>query len=336
MTTRLQEPGAATLRETMPRACDDPSGKARGRRHQGRVLAVLILLAVGAGMVWIFAGDHTSARTAGETGLGVAWGAAFIGLIRWVQNQGVMAAVWLIALQAVLVILVIPGPFFTLSAGFLFGLAGGSLIAVAGSTVGATIAYWIGHRVHCVRDKRSHGTIHGTMRAARGESGFASHPRLRLLARVVRDGGWKVVLSTRLLPFFPFKLSNYFFGWMRFPFAAFFWGTLVGLIPITMVSVSAGALASDLSGLSSPDLTAGRGWIWSLATLGVGLMVLLWAGANARARYRDVLQGDGLTRGVRGAGGAGRPDIPGSGRPAGPGGGAATGSPERADRERVP
>ena len=99
-----------------------------------------------------------------------------------------------------------------------------------------------------------------------------------------------MVLATRLLPFFPFKLSNYVFGWMRFPFAAFFWGTLLGLIPITMVSVSAGALVSDLSGLANPGLITERGWAWSLATLGLGVVVLLWAGGRARALYREALR----------------------------------------------
>lgn len=266
----------------------------------------MLLLAVGLGLaVWWFTQEASHA--------GLAWSAAFIGLIRWVQGQGLMAAVWLIVLQALLVVLVIPGPFFTLGAGFLFGLAGGALIAVAGSTLGAVLAYGIGQRLQKARKKRAQASWRATGRAPGDPpGGWSSHPRLRLLARVVRDGGWRIVLSTRLVPFFPFKLSNYFFGWMRFPFAPFFWGTLIGLVPITMVSVATGALASDLSGLTNPDLTAGRGWIWSLVTLGIGLVVLAWTGVRARALYRDALReetlvacgtGSGLTRGTGGSGG---------------------------------
>lgn len=306
----------------LERGAGQPGG--RWKRHERAVAGITLLIALFLGITgWLFTRDTTH--------VGLAWSAAFIGLIRWVQGQGVMAAVWLIVLQALLVVLVIPGPFFTLGAGFLFGLAGGSLIAVAGSTLGAVAAYGIGHSLHVIREKRAETTRGRRVSAsaapdgpdttgaqpaeaggcARGE-GWASHPRMRLLARVVRVGGWRIVLSTRLVPLFPFKLSNYFFGWMRFPFAPFFWGTLIGLVPITMVSVAAGALVSDLSGLTNPDLTAGGGWIWSLVTLGVGVVVLLWAGVRARALYREALReealpeygaGSGVMQGAGGVGG---------------------------------
>lgn len=309
-------------------ATTEKPGQGGWRRHE-RALACVILLAAMVMAAWVFmrtqatgahAADTYMAAEHGGTGIAVAWTAAFIGMIRWVQSQGLMAAVWLIALQALLVVLAIPGPFFTLAAGFLFGLVGGSVVAVAGSTTGAVVAYWLGHGLHCVRAKRTTDGPSGS-RSGWGAR-LASHPRLYLLARVVRDGGWTVVLSTRLLPLFPFKLSNYFFGWVRFPFAAFFWGTLIGLIPITVVSVSAGALASDLSGLTSPDLTAGDGWVWSLATLGLGLIVLMWAGLRARALYRDALLEEGLTEcpaPARAAGGAGRPGFRERGHTAAPG-----------------
>jgi uncharacterized membrane protein YdjX (TVP38/TMEM64 family) len=106
------------------------------------------------------------------------------------------------------------------------------------------------------------------------------------LAGFVMNGGWKVVFSSRLIPFFPFKLSNYFFGWVRFPFAAFFWGTFLGIIPVTLVSVSAGALASDLASLAHPDLSSKGRWAGALAGLAVAAVMLAWAGRNARAEFR--------------------------------------------------
>jgi uncharacterized membrane protein YdjX (TVP38/TMEM64 family) len=165
----------------------------------------------------------------------------------------------------------VPGPFFTVAAGFLFGIVGGLAVALCGSVTGAVLAFWIARWRPAER-----------MRARmRGSA------RISALERFVTRGGWMVVLSTRLIPFFPFKVSNYFFGFIRFPFAPFFWGTLVGLVPATLVSVSAGALASDVSTLLQAEapLPAGR-WAFSLGGLLAAMVLFLWVARRARAQLR--------------------------------------------------
>lgn len=256
----------------------------------GLMLAGVMLVA----LVWM---RGVGPETAGDGSSG-RWSAMFLDVLRWIQGRGMMAALWLAALQALIVILAIPGPYFTLGAGFLFGLAGGSLTAVAGSTAGAVAAYGIARGARAVSEARAakdhtaspRGAVPHQPRGGRFACWLAAHPRMqaaeRLMMHLMRHGDWKVVLSTRLVPLFPFKVSNYAFGWVRYPFAAFFWGTALGLVPITMVSVSIGALASDMSGLTHPDLASGTSWAWSLAALAAGAGILVWTGRTAMTGAR--------------------------------------------------
>lgn len=58
---------------------------------------------------------------------------------------------------------------------------------------------------------------------------------MRLLQRVDAQGAWaprgcNIVLLTRLVPFFPFKLSNYFFGLTHSSLRGFVLGTIVAVV----------------------------------------------------------------------------------------------------------
>ena len=192
-------------------------------------------------------------------------------LLRWVETRGAEAVVWIVMLQALMVVLAIPGPFFTIAAGFLFGLWGGLAAAVTAATLGSAIAY-------------------GLAQLFPRERVLAWSRRrkpLRVLEDFVREGGWKVVMATRLIPGFPFKLSNYFFGWMRFPFLAFLVGTCLGIIPTTLVSVSVGSLASDMASVMDPSGSARTGWIVSLCGLAVGVALFAYAGYQARRKLKN-------------------------------------------------
>jgi uncharacterized membrane protein YdjX (TVP38/TMEM64 family) len=209
------------------------------------------------------------------------WKSAFLSLLQWIETQGPEAALWIIALQALMVLLIIPGPFFTAAAGFLFGIWWGLLIAVTGSTLGAAAAYGIARILP---------------RSRRFES-LRERPGIQLLEQFIREGGWKVVLSTRLIPFFPFKISNYFFGWVRFSFRDFLIGTFIGIIPMTAVSVAAGSLASDMAALLQPGgPPMGNRWMLSLGGLVLAVGVFAYAGYQGRKKFKQ-MQAEGKVRG---------------------------------------
>jgi uncharacterized membrane protein YdjX (TVP38/TMEM64 family) len=239
-----------------------------------------IFAAVVVGVVYFSRGHHD-------------WGAIFQAMAAWIQARGPEAVMWLLILQALQVLLAVPGPFFTMVAGFLYGTTMGTTVAVAGTTAGSVIAYGLARLA-----RAAHGTREAA--AAIGNPPCEPSGRFATFRRVVMGGGWKVVLSSRLIPFFPFKLSNYFFGWVRFPFGAFFWGTFLGIIPVTLISVSAGALASDLASLAHPDFSAKGRWGGALAGLAVAAVMLAWAGWKARAEIRRASRNARMAEEARG------------------------------------
>lgn len=151
----------------------------------------------------------------------------------WLDGLGVWAPLLFILIDFLVVVFVLPGVLLTLGAGFMFGIVKGSLYVVIATTLGASVAfvlsrYFFSHRF----------TIF-----------FNNHPRLNLIDRELSHQGWKFVLLTRMVPFFPFKLSNYYFGLTHFTFRDFYFGTLFGIIPITTINVYIGSLAADLTSL---------------------------------------------------------------------------------------
>lgn len=158
-----------------------------------------------------------------------------VGLLRWVDAQGLWAPLLFILVMALVVVLVLPGVMFTTGAGFVFGVVEGTLYVVLGTTLGATLAFLLARHVF-------------GQRAARY---VRARARLGYLSDEFTPHGWKIVLLTRLVPFFPFKLSNYFFGLTRFTLRDFVAGTFLGIVPFSLHNVYLGALAADVATLGA-------------------------------------------------------------------------------------
>jgi uncharacterized membrane protein YdjX (TVP38/TMEM64 family) len=156
-------------------------------------------------------------------------------LLQWLDAQGAWALLLFTLVMALVVVLVLPGVMFTTGAGFVFGVAQGTLCVVLGTTLGATLAFLIARYLFGARARRF----------------ILSHARLRLVSEELTPQGWKIVLLTRLVPFFPFKLSNYFFGLTRFSLRGFVFGTIVGIIPFSLHNVYLGSIAADLATLGA-------------------------------------------------------------------------------------
>lgn len=181
-----------------------------------------------------------------------------LSFFEWLDSLGAWAPLLFILFDFLVVILVLPGVFFTLGAGFLFGVVKGSFYVVIATTLGASVAFILSRYLFSERISRF----------------FADHPRLNLIDEELSHQGWKLVLLTRLVPFFPFKLSNYYFGLTHFTFRDFFFGTLFGIIPITMINVYIGSLAADLATLGAHDATKSP-FQWTM--YGIGFIVTIVA-----------------------------------------------------------
>ncbi len=194
-------------------------------------------------------------------------------LLRWVEAQGIWGPVLFIAVMALVIVFLLPGVLFTTGAGFVFGVVEGTIYVVVGSTLGAAIAFLVARHFF---GERAAGFVR-------------SQAKLNLVSQEMTPNGWKIVLLTRLIPFFPSKVSNYFFGLTKFSFQGYVIGTLIGFTPFSLHNVYLGSLAADITTLGVRN-TGRTPLEWSLygagfvATL-IAVIYLNHLARRALARY---------------------------------------------------
>lgn len=145
----------------------------------------------------------------------------------------------------------LPVPILAALSGFLFGAIPGALYNVVGMSAGCVLAFLLGR-------------FFLSRHAGRW---IDKHPRLRAFNRGLERQGWTFILSTRLLPGFPIKVSNYLFGGLGYPLKAFLIGNFIGLMPYQFAGAYAGSLLADLS--DPAQLAA-----WAREPLGLAVSVL--------------------------------------------------------------
>lgn len=156
-------------------------------------------------------------------------------LLQWLETQGLVALLWFMLIMALVVVLLLPGVLFTTGAGFVFGVVEGTVAVVIGTTLGAALAfllarYFVGESV-----RRS----------------VLSNRWLSVINRGLGSHGFRVVLLTRLVPFFPGKLSNYVFGLSGVSLRDYVLASLLGFIPFSLHNVYLGSIAADIATLGS-------------------------------------------------------------------------------------
>lgn len=188
-------------------------------------------------------------------------------LLTWVDHQGLIGPLLFVLMMALVVILLIPGIMLTTGAGFAFGVIEGSVAVVLGTTLGATVAFLLARYGFG-------GRMSGIVRR---------HARLKAISDQFATEGWKIVLVTRLVPFFPFKLSNYVFGLTKIPLRGFVGGTLIGEIPLSVHNVYIGSIAADLATLGQRQ-TERTNLEWALYGIGfaVAMISVLYLGLWAK------------------------------------------------------
>ncbi len=196
-------------------------------------------------------------------------------LLMWFESQGAWAPLFFILIMAAVVVLVLPGVLFTTGAGFVFGVVEGTIIVVLGTTLGAGLAFLIARHLF----------------GPRARSFVMARAKLQVVSDELTPHGWKIVLLTRLIPFFPGKISNYFFGLTPFSLTGFVGGSLLGFIPYSVHNVYLGSIAADITTLGARNLDRtplqwalyGAGFI---ATV-VAVIYLSRLARRALSRYTD-------------------------------------------------
>ncbi|MGZ3809685.1 MAG: FAD-dependent oxidoreductase, partial [Bacteriovorax sp.] len=136
----------------------------------------------------------------------------------------------------------------TLAAGAIFGLKIGTVVVSLASTIGATLAFW-GSR-YFFKDFV--------------EEKFKS--KFDSINDGIRKEGTLYLFTLRLIPVFPFFLVNLLMGLTSIRTFTYFWVSMLGMLPGTMVFINAGTELSkiqSLKGILSPSILA------SLVLLGI-------------------------------------------------------------------
>ena len=148
-----------------------------------------------------------------------AWAAVYrdeinlAALDAWLGSLGPWAPIGYIVLYGLATVAFVPGTIFALAGGAVFGPLWGSLWNLTGATLGATLTFLIARYVAGDWIARRSGTL------------------LKRLIQGVEAEGWRFVAFVRLVPLFPFNLSNYALGLTRIPLHHYVIATLFCMVP---------------------------------------------------------------------------------------------------------
>lgn len=231
----MSEPPTSTPTSPEPGPGRDP------RRLARRALFFVIVASAVAALLWFGRESDFDAIT--KTILGR------------IEAMGPWAPLAFVGLYIILVPACLPGGPFTLGAGFLLGVVQGTVAVTIGTALGA-----------CVSFALARGAFRNFVRERLRERAWVWE-----IDTAVSEEGWKVVMLTRMIPLFPFKLSNYAFGLTEVSFRGFFFGTLFGVIPLTALNCYLGQLAAQAVAHEEAGAAQWAARIITLAALALGV-----------------------------------------------------------------
>jgi uncharacterized membrane protein YdjX (TVP38/TMEM64 family) len=223
-----------------------------------------------------------------------AFGGGALLLVLWPDEQAVIreSAAWrafadenrAVALAAfagaevVLIALSVPvGIWMSVLAGFLFGTWVGTAVVNGAGTAGAVLAFLSARYVFA-------GAIH---RAAR------ARPRVNRwltgIDRGLREHGGYYLLLLRLTPVIPFWFLNLALGVTRVRLRDYWWTTQLGMLPVTLVVVNAGASLAEIT--TFRDVLSLRA-LGSLCLLPLGMVAVHRAAGRFLAPGRSAVRLD--------------------------------------------
>lgn len=127
------------------------------------------------------------------------------------------------------VLFAIPGLPMTVMSGALFGFGVGTVVTVIGANLGTQLTFAL---------SRYFGSDFTTFLTRR-------YPYLGQLDKQLRQNGFRVLVTLRLLPVVPFNAINYLAGLTSISYRDYTLGNLLGMLPGTMLYVYFGASAMD-------------------------------------------------------------------------------------------
>ncbi len=167
----------------------------------------------------------------------------------WLSGLGIWAPVVYVTFYAAGTVVFLPGALFALAGGALFGPVWGAILNLLGATLGAGIAFLFARY------------LAGDW-VARKAAG-----RLKRLVNGVEAEGWRFIAFVRLVPLFPFNLTNYALGLTRIGFLPYVVTSLICMAP--------GAIAYTWLGHAGREALAGDTSAIRYGLLALGLLAAM-------------------------------------------------------------
>ncbi len=167
----------------------------------------------------------------------------------WLSGFGIWAPVVYVGLYALGTVVFAPGSLFALAGGAMFGPVLGTFLNLTGATIGASIAFLIARY------------LAGDWVAQK------TGGRLKRMITGVENEGWRFVAFVRLVPVFPFNLSNYAFGLTRIPFVSY--------VVTSFITMAPGALAYTWLGFAGREALGGNASAIRYGLLALGLLAAI-------------------------------------------------------------
>lgn len=162
---------------------------------------------------------------------------------------GLWAPLGYVVLYALGTVAFVPGVIFALAGGALFGPIWGSVWNLIGATLGATSAFLVARYILGDWIARKAGGL------------------LKRMIEGVDAEGWRFVAFVRLVPLFPFNLSNYALGLTRIPLAHYVLASFICMAP--------GAIAYTWLGYAGRGALTGEADAVRYGLLALGLIAAI-------------------------------------------------------------
>lgn len=189
-------------------------------------------------------------------------------LLIWFEQQGSAGYALFTLLFIATLVLLLPTTPFELGAGALFGLGLGTLLLYLGYTGGGLLAFVIAR--HLLPGPARHWLMH--------------RRQFRMISGAIGHSGWRIAALSRIMPFFPMKLSNYAFGLTHMSGRQFMLGTLPATLLRSLINAYVGALAAELAGVRGGDGRSPQEWaiLWlGFVAVVAGMIYLVQMGRRA-------------------------------------------------------
>ena len=183
-----------------------PSDDRGWRRCQALILAAVVIVLV-AGSIWLMLVPGPSLAMLEET----------------IRSWGMWGVAGSIALMIVHSFVPFPAELLACANGMVYGVLWGTVVTWTGAMLGALLAFVLARRLGRPFVQR-----------------IVASRDWRKLDDWTASNGWQVALVSRFIPVIAFNLINYAAGLSRLSLWDFIWTTGVGILPVTILMVTAG------------------------------------------------------------------------------------------------